>query len=156
MLLPSDIEFIGTSELYVATIGGGIFKTTSLTNVNWIPVNTGLRNLNVKSLRQLWLMDGCLQGLMVEVYIYQRIRVATGLRLIEGLLYRDVASIEIAKNGWILAATYGGGVFQSGYRKTWKPSSSGIKNLYVNEVKRNSLGHLFAATNGKGVYVSCY
>lgn len=150
----SDIEFIGTSELYVATIGGGIFKTTSLTNVNWIPVNTGLRNLNVKSLKAMangWLLAGTYGG---GIYLSKN-KGSNWTEVNQGLLYRDITSIEIAKNGWILAATYGGGVFQSrDTAKTWKPSSSGIKNLYVNEVKRNSLGHLFAATNGKGVYVS--
>jgi hypothetical protein len=150
----TDIEFINSNEILVSTMGGGVFKTSSLTNVNWKQTNTGLRNLNVKAIKTYpngWIILGTYGG---GIFI-SKDKGVTWFETNQGLLYRDITSIEIADNGWINVGTYGGGIYTSrDTSKTWKNSSSGLKNLFINDIKRNSVGYLYAATNGRGVYMS--
>lgn len=150
----THIEFISSSEILISTMGAGVFKTTSITNVNWQPKNNGLTNLDVRSIKRYpngMMMIGTYGN---GVYI-SKDKGETWIESSKGLLYKDVTTIEIADNGWIVAGTYGGGVYQSrDTAKSWSRQNSGLKNLFINDIKRNANDLLYAATNGRGVYVS--
>lgn len=152
--LLTDIEFIGSSEAIVSTMGGGIYKTTSMTNINWKQSNSGLTNMNVKTIKTYpngWIMIGTYGG---GIFL-SKDKGNNWINVSQGLLYRDITSIEVADNGWVLAGTYGGGIFQSrDTTKSWTRQNSGLKNLFINDIKRSDKNYLYAATNGRGVYIS--
>ncbi|MDT3738399.1 MAG: T9SS type A sorting domain-containing protein [Candidatus Kapabacteria bacterium] len=150
----TDIEFISSNEILISTMGGGIFKTTSITNVNWIQSNAGLSNLDVRSIKK-YPTGMVLIGTYGHGIYISKNKGDNWLESSKGFLYKDVTTIEVADNGWIVAGTYGGGVFQSrDTAKTWSKQSSGLRNLFINEIKRSPLDYLYAATNGRGVYFS--
>lgn len=150
----SDIEFISSTELLVSTMGSGIFKTTSLTNINWVECNVGLTNLNVKSIKS-YSGNLVLIGTYGSGIFLSKDKAANWESSSKGLFYKDVTSIESADNGWVVAGTYGGGIYISrDTAKTWSRQSIGLINQFIHDVKRNKLGYLYAASNGRGVYIS--
>ncbi len=150
----TDIEFISSTELLVSTMGSGIFKTTSLTNINWVECNAGLTNLNVKSIKS-YSAGIVLIGTYGSGIFLSKDKGANWTSSNKGLFYKDVTSIESADNGWVVAGTYGGGIYISrDTAKTWSRQSIGLTNQFIHDVKRNKIGYLYAASNGRGVYMS--
>ena len=150
----TDIEIISSSEIVVTTFGGGVFKTTSMTNVVWKESSKGLTNLDTRAIRRY--PNGMLVvGTYGDGVFISKDAGDNWTNSSKGLLYKDVKTIEIANNGWIVAGTYGGGIYQSrDTAKTWSRQSSGLKNQFINEIKMSNFEYLYAATNGRGVYYS--
>lgn len=135
--------------LIAGTDGGGAFVSTD-NGANWTAANNGLTNLYVWALASngTRLFAGTKSGLFISLN-----NGSTWTSYSNGLTSTEIHGI-IIKDTFVFAATYGGGIFRSGYsNNTWVQVNNGLTSQYINSMTLLN-NTLFACSNNKGVFVS--
>jgi len=145
-----------SSILYAATGGSGVFKST--TGTSWIPVSTGMRDLDAHCLAFSGTSPSAiLAGTFSSVY-RSTDGAQTWAMANAGLLQGSTQALvaDPAASGTLYVATPGGVLKTADTGQTWQEADSGLPLKLVSSlaVTTGSGGGLYAGTLGAGLFQS--
>ena len=154
MIVEIEIASSSPETVYLATYEHGVYKSTT-GGENWFPVNSGLSNLNIRSL-------------FLDPSSNNRLIIATDSGLFKstngGNSWTNISSIvstcliyDPTTPQVVYASTFGQGIYKSTDNgQTWNPINNGLSATTINTLTIDSAqpGILFAGSFNKGVYKS--
>ncbi len=151
---------LGDTSLFAAAydylLGGGVFRSTN-NGINWIAINSGLTNLEVRALavKDKILFAGTAGG------VFRSTDNGTNWTAVNSGLITFYISSLAASGENLFAGTTGGGVYRSSNNGTnWVQANNGLTNFIVNALAvapksdYQSGNKVFAGTGWSGVFLS--
>lgn len=136
--------------LLAATENGGVFVSADI-GKNWTTINTGLSNLHVK---KLFFTTHHKYAIDASGNVYESALHSTTWNAIQGGLPSGVRPTSMAfYGGKLILGTRGHGVYIRDHDGDWTAHNTGLTSLDVTSVTASG-NHIFAGTDGAGVFVS--
>lgn len=144
---------VQNGAMLAGTYGGGIYISTN-GGVSWLEKNNGLTNLFVKALT-----IGKTGHIYAGTYgggVFVSTNNGNNWKPInKGLQFRDISALTVTIDSTILAGTWGGGIYRLKHNtENWLYGSTGVQIKYFNGFCHDSVGHVYAASNGEGILMS--
>jgi hypothetical protein len=138
-----------TTNLFVGTLGGGIYFSSNL-GATWLPKSAGLTNLDV---RNILVMGSSFYAATLGSGVFVSTDNGTNWSSRNSGLTDVRVRCLSGIGGVILAGTNGGGIFKStNYGQSWAAVNTGLTNLDIINIQ--SSGQEFFATTSSGVSLS--